>query len=51
MSTETKNLNDNALNKWKAELYYCLKNYKKDKVYFNLDCLKNALYNLPHQSL
>ena len=46
MSTEIKKLNDNALNKWKAELYYCSKNFKKDKAYFNLDCLKNALYKV-----
>ena len=46
MSTEIKKLNDNALNKWKAELYYSSKNFKKDKAYFNLDCLKNALYKV-----
>lgn len=43
MSTDTKEFNDNALNKWQKELDYCVKNYIHDKEYFNLDCLNNAL--------
>lgn len=46
MSTDTNEFNDNALNKWQTELDYCLKNYKHDKEYFNLDCLNNALWQV-----
>ena len=45
MSTEIKKLNDNALNKWKAELYYCSKNFKKDKAYFNRITIQMHKFN------